>query len=224
MTHGNAVAAKSDKDADTKPAVKRRKRSTERHAELIRTFCALTIDGEATDAVVDAIRDRANRLGAFNWVEPHKFHITLKFYGAIPEDRLPDLARAMSAVAGPPIRTALRGMGGFPDLREPRVLWIGVDDSKGLITKLYRRINDVSAQLGFEAEDRRFRPHISVARVKKGRSHPVARELTPLMGLTFAETTLREIALMTSHMPGPDALGGPEYRVFERVTLSGGVA
>jgi 2'-5' RNA ligase len=202
---------------EEKPAVKRRKRGAHRDDPPVRAFCAITLDNTTDHAMRDALRPIRDSLRSFNWVHPTDWHITLKFYGEIPSSGLPELGQALRAVAGPEVPVSIRGMGAFPDMREPRVIWVGVDDPGGLLLKLYRRINDVSSELGYEPEDRRYKPHITVARAMRGASRPVARELTTLMGTNIADTTLRELVLFTSER-SPD---GPIYRAVERIPLGG---
>lgn len=200
---------------DTKPAVKRRKRETRVDAPPVRTFCALTLDDETNHRMRDALRPVRDKLPRFHWTHPSLWHITLKFYGKISPDRLPELGAALSAVAGPEIPVGIRGVGAFPDMRAPRVVWVGVDEPGGLLLKLYRRVNDVSAELGYELEDRRYKPHITVARAPRNDPRPIARELTHLMGTNIANTRLKELVLFTS-VAGPD---GPEYTAVQRVAL-----
>ena len=214
------MSEEKSSEAEIKSVVKRRKKNTvsPRKDVTVRAFCALTLD-DATKRLIDrTVGIKRRRLDAFNWLSPPDWHVTIKFYGAVPEDRLADIARGLEAVAGPPITTSIRGVGAFPDLREPRVLWVGVDDTKNMLINLYRRVNGIAGEMGFTSEDRRFKPHITIARVKKGRSHPVARELTPLMGIDIADTVFKELSLMTSEL-GPE---GPQYRVFRRIPLAGG--
>ncbi|MFT5429695.1 MAG: 2'-5' RNA ligase [Myxococcota bacterium] len=219
IASGELVSQKNKTASQTNSAVKRRKRAViTSTSEPVRAFCALTLDDAATQSLDKAIHAERRRMDSFNWVEPEKWHVTLKFFREVPRDRLEDLARGLKAVAGQPIATSIRGVGGVPDLRAPRSLWVGIDDPNNALIKLYRRVNAISAELGFEPEDRRFKPHITIARPKKGRTHPVARELTPLMGQNIADTVLRELVLMTSEFH-PD---GPVFTPVMRTTLGGG--
>lgn len=213
-----AVAGKKQRGAsEVQVAVKRRRRPQSGPVETVRTFCALPLDPEAVVAVDNAISGPRSRLPDFRWVPPQRWHITLKFYGDTREDVLDELGNALATIAGDEIPIELRAMGAFPHMRSPRVLWVGVRETGALLTGLYRRVNDVSARFGFELEDRRFRPHLTVARVRGG-SHPVARELTPLMDTSIGFTTLQELHLYRSDRH-PD---GPVYSTVRRIRLAHG--
>jgi 2'-5' RNA ligase len=104
-------------------------------------------------------------------------HITLKFLGDVPEDRLQDIGAALEkelagAHGG---KIVLQGMGAFPSNDRPRVLWVGVTEGTEVLMDLNQRVERALAALGFPREDRPFHPHVTVARIKDRRREDDAR-------------------------------------------------
>jgi 2'-5' RNA ligase len=101
--------------------------------------------------------------GGVSWVSPDKLHLTLRFFGAIEEARIPgllgQLRRDLCHVG--PFSVTVRGVGVFPDLRNPRVIWVGLQGSG--ISALYGRIQE---SLEMEPDRRPFSPHITIGRVR----------------------------------------------------------
>lgn len=179
-------------------------------------FCGLAIDEEVARAIDASITGVRQRLPMFRWIPPQNWHLTLKFYGEVPVTSVEGIANALERTGSAAIPVAIRGAGAFPDMRAPRVLWIGVHETKKKLRDLYRRINVLSAQIGLPTEDRKLRPHITVARAGKT-ARPVARELTPLMDTPIIETSLNRLVLWRSDL----SEAGPTYTVVREITLPG---
>ncbi|MFT7623443.1 MAG: 2'-5' RNA ligase [Myxococcota bacterium] len=193
----------------------------------VRVFAALPLDDATRSAIDAAIEEPRARLGAFNWVERGNWHITLKYFGDVPRGAIPALRTALTqSVSGATFSCAVRGMGGFPNLREPKVLWVGVKSLDGRLAALQRAINDGCQKLGYELDMRRFAPHITVARARAEHAHPVAREITPVMDAAIAEATFEEVILFESYRveSNADARGTRErmmrYQPIHRVRLT----
>ena len=99
------------------------------------------------------------------WVQPANLHITVEFFGAVEEGRLPELENALAAAAGraSAFRLALGGAGVFGGMRHPRVLWLGVE-SAGLAA-LHGQVADALREAGWEAEGRPYAPHLTLGRI-----------------------------------------------------------
>jgi 2'-5' RNA ligase len=105
------------------------------------------------------------------WSRDANLHLTLKFLGEIPQTSVPDISAAASrAVAGlAPFSVRLEQTGTFPKQGQPRVLWIGINDSSGKLSELHARLEDELANAGFAKDDRPFHPHLTVARLRQPR-------------------------------------------------------
>ena len=108
------------------------------------------------------------------WVRPEGLHLTLKFLGETPEDRIPAIRGACERAVRsfPAFSLELRGVGVFPDWRRPRVLWVGAHSADDPLVALQSAVERALEPLGYPPETRPFVPHLTLARVK--RSHPAA--------------------------------------------------
>jgi RNA 2',3'-cyclic 3'-phosphodiesterase len=121
-----------------------------------------------------AIKDRLSALVArlrpearINWSPAGNLHITTKFIGEWPEQRLGELTRILGNLAGcEAIPIAVRGLGWFPNARAPRVFWAGVEAGAGL-EALARATDQAVAELGVARESRPFSPHLTMARIRE---------------------------------------------------------
>ena len=103
------------------------------------------------------------------WVPVENIHLTLKFLGDIDAASIEPVAGRMDAAAGAsaPFSLIARGVGGFPNLRGFRVLWIGVDGDTRRLESLQRGVESGLETLGLEKERRRFHPHLTLARTRQ---------------------------------------------------------
>ncbi len=114
------------------------------------------------ERLLSALRPEAQ----VHWSPLYNLHITTKFIGQWPEERLPELTDALASLLScEPFEVQLKGMGWFPNCRAPRVLWVGVEGGEAL-SDLVRRTEERLQSLGIPKEDREFRPHLTLARIK----------------------------------------------------------
>lgn len=113
------------------------------------------------------------------WVKPESIHLTLKFLGDIPEDRVPDIQAALACVADRHVRFAVaaEGLGVFPDVRAPRVLWVGLTNHVDTLKRVAADAEAALSAIGFPPDPKLFHPHLTLARIKE-RSRDVGRALT----------------------------------------------
>ncbi|MCL0087321.1 RNA 2',3'-cyclic phosphodiesterase [Dehalococcoidia bacterium] len=137
--------------------------------EQIRAFIAIELPDQAKcdlSQLLNSIRPGQER--AVKWVNPDSIHLTLKFLGNIPAEKVANIARAIgeAAAVAKPFTVELQGLGAFPSLRSPRVVWVGVGGDVQLIVNLQKRIDQVLIPLGFPTERRQFSPHLTLGRVR----------------------------------------------------------
>lgn len=135
----------------------------------VRTFIAVELSPRVMTRAGDLI-DELRVVGAeVNWVRPQQMHLTLKFLGDVPDTETPDICRVIKQVADDfePFEIVCRGAGAFPNLQEPRTLWIGIQDGAEELKRLQSEIDDaLKAKLGYGREQRAFHPHLTIGRVK----------------------------------------------------------
>lgn len=133
----------------------------------VRSFIALEISDEVRERLAELLKRLHRTNASVKWVEPENLHLTLKFLGEVPEVQIDDIIQALRAIAEAtsPFSFTVRGVGGFPDLRRPRVLWVGVEAPESLL-RLQQLVEKAMEMLGFALEERTYHPHITIGRVK----------------------------------------------------------
>ncbi len=134
-------------------------------------------------------------------VEPRQVHLTLHFFGSIPPSEIDHIDGSMRQVASlyAPLRVALDGVGGFPDLKRPDILWLGMEDKAGTLLSFQKALRAAVGQLGFKTETRPFYPHVTIGRIKKrtGSLETLASRIP--FRFPSAEKTADHFALYQSH-------------------------
>ncbi|CAA9259269.1 MAG: 2'-5' RNA ligase [uncultured Blastococcus sp.] len=141
--------------------------------------------------------------GAPRWSAPDRWHLTLLFLGAVPEDSVDGLVAAAgpAVAAAPEMTLRLAGGGRFGSLRRPRVAWAGLDGDVVPLGELAGRLAAAAARLRLEVEDRPFRPHLTLGRWRPGQ--PADATLTDrLAGYRGPAWPVTEVRLWESHL-GP---------------------
>ncbi len=196
----------------------------------MRLFVAVELD-EATRAnasraatrLAEALGPEARR--AVTWVAASNLHVTLRFLGEVEEGVASELkTRLQRPFDTPAFELRVAGLGAFPPAGPPRVFWLGLTSGAERLAELHDEIEARLDGLGFEREDRPFRAHLTLARVK-GRLHQDARRLlasTPadaIGGGTVSRVTLFESrlsprgAIHTALAHGPLAQASPSTRL-----------
>ncbi len=183
----------------------------------LRLFVACELPSEMKAALV-ALQEALRRQGAprVRWVRPEGIHLTLKFLGSVPAQRVTNICAALApTVEGiRPLELSLGSLGTFGGRRGARVVWVGVNGDVERVAELQRRVEAALGRLGFPTEERAFSPHLTLARVP---DHVGSAERERLWDLTkalaapeSAPVTIRELSLMRSIL-------GPGGAVYERL-------
>ncbi len=132
---------------------------------LMRLFIGLDLPDEVVrnlDRLIERLRPHAR----IHWSPPANLHITTKFIGEWPEERLGELESQLAGLPPRgPIELHIHGVGFFPNPRSPRVFWCGID-APGL-AELAADTDRATSALGVESEKRPFSPHLTLARIKE---------------------------------------------------------
>jgi len=124
-------------------------------------------------AKISGIQEKLKAAGAdVSWTRPEGMHLTLKFFGEIEDKRIPKIEKALDAVVDgiPTFTLSVSGMGTFPDMRRPRVIWIGLKEDGGNLLRLQKGVEEDLKKTGFPSEDRRFTPHITLGRIRSNKN------------------------------------------------------
>ncbi len=188
------------------------------HVKTIRAFVAVNLPIPVVERIVELqtqVKGRAREAGLkVGWLGPAQLHVTLKFLGEIVEesawairDRLGEKLAGRSA-----FEVEVRGVGAFPDRARPRVIWVGLEEADAL-TRLAADVEAWLVELGFAAEARPFRPHLTLGRVKAG----AADILAGLEERSVGRAQIGEVTLYRSVLKPQ----GAEYTALARIALSG---
>lgn len=134
----------------------------------MRLFVALDVDDAVRARIAELLRELEQASRNVKWVRAHSVHLTLKFIGEQPEEKLAALVKALAAVPTPgPLELTFRGLGCFPNERHPRVFWLGIAAPPEL-GQLAAAVERALEPLGIARELRAFSPHLTVGRLKPG--------------------------------------------------------
>ena len=146
-----------------------------------------------------------------SWTKPGNFHLTLKFLGDVHPEAIDDISEAIQGVTDthPSFSIAFGGIGGFPNLARPRVIWMGIKQGASTVSRLAKTVNRELTHLGFST-DTRFHPHLTLARLR------TATHLEPLKNIPRKHDTIvggsmrvNEITLMQSQLHPNGAIYTP---------------
>ncbi len=132
----------------------------------MRLFTAIDIPADVSGKL-GAMLDRLRPMAKLSWTNVDKMHVTTKFIGEWPEDRLEEMKRTLAGVQPPgEIEVAVRGLGWYPNANRPHVLWAGVKCGEAL-ESLARATDEAVHAIGVPAEERAYSPHLTLARIRK---------------------------------------------------------
>ena len=132
-----------------------------------RLFVAVRPPPEVLTAVAEAVMPARHAMVGPAWTTHDQWHLTLQFLGAVPDDALSGVSRALDAASRvPPFPVRLGGAGAFPKPSRARVIWLGVAAGEEGMTHLASAVNAALAPLGHEPAERHYHPHLTLARLK----------------------------------------------------------
>lgn len=134
----------------------------------LRTFICFELPVHVIETLAELQESLRPLSGGVRWTRPKGIHLTLKFLGDVDEESLPAVAQAVKVAASSTSAFDIQviGAGAFPNIKRPRVFWVGVSEPSGELQRLQERIETALQPLGFERETRKFSPHLTIGRVK----------------------------------------------------------
>jgi len=176
----------------------------------MRLFLAVELEPELRRALHDAAAPLRAIVPDAGWVAEDRLHLTLKFLDERPESFVGPVAAKMEEIAARhwPVAIRLRGVGAFPNLRRPRVMWVGIAPAPKL-ELLQHDVEEGCAALGVEVEGKPFRPHLTIGRLRGTENAEALRELArAARSIAFrADALVSSIGLLHSTLSS----AGPRY-------------
>lgn len=184
----------------------------------IRTFIAVELP-QSLKADIQELQDTLKQEGLhLRWVRPQNIHLTLKFLGNIDVKKIPGITNTLTQAVRSQTAFSLtpQGLGFFPNLKNPKVMWIGVGGDTAELMALQRSIDQALDVLGFAKEKRPFKGHLTIGRTK-GRidSRKLSNTLKNYGMFASDPFKVERIALIKSELRPQ----GPIYTPLERVPL-----
>jgi RNA 2',3'-cyclic 3'-phosphodiesterase len=180
----------------------------------VRVFSALPLPPVAVAGIDSSFSTMRQLYPRLRWTGPQGLHVTLHFFGEIPDASVDAVRRVLDdpALRRPPIPARLGKVGQFPPRGSPRVIWVGIEEGKEAMRAYWSLFEEKIAPLGFAPDPRGFTPHVTVARagsvlLENGWGSTVA--------VSAADFLVQECVLFQSVL----GKGGAEYVPLERLTF-----
>ena len=187
----------------------------------IRSFIAIELPEEVREGLARLRSELERDEHRFvKWVDPGGSHLTLKFLGNIPFKQVTEITKAIEEAAQgiSPFHLEISGIGAFPNLKQVRVLWVGISGEVDKLSMLQQNMDSALAALGFAKEERSFVPHLTLARIRQGASPSERRSFGDLVGSTIFEDKyhikVNAISLMKSQLT-------PAGAIYTRLSVVG---
>ena len=186
-------------------------------SKVVRAFLALPLAQAFQAEVRPLIEILKNQYPDFRWVHAGEIHLTLHFFGSISTDEVGKIANLVRPLIlqRNSFQVSLAGIGAFPNSHHPRVIWLGMNDESGSLKSFQAALEDSLKRAGFPTEAREFKPHLTLARLKKDAEKKHSSFHPSDFGPTFPKR-IREVILFKSDLR-PD---GAHYEPIETFPLS----
>ena len=185
---------------------------------MIRSFLAIELPKTVLKSIEEVQGNLRLSRADIRWVSPGKIHLTLKFFGNIDESRIESIVQAIEGpvTAIKPFSLKVKGLGAFPHLKNPRVIWMGLTEGRDILTTFQRQLEEELEKVGFEREERSFQPHLTLGRSNSSRGRD---ELIGMMEKyreeEFGELVVEKLVLFKSDLRP----SGPIYTVLKEIEL-----
>ncbi len=187
----------------------------------MRLFIGIGLPPECRRAIAGAVSPLRDRKVPVSWVPERNMHLTLKFLGETPPGRVDELAGLMTEAAReiPPFGLRVEHPGGFPTLRAPRVLWVGIREPLELVRKLHENMENALSAAGIPRDERPYHPHVTVGRVR-GKVAPGWGEeyAAAVSRMTIDTVSVNSYRLYESRL----SPSGANYSVLREIPFGGG--
>ena len=185
---------------------------------MIRAFVAVDLEPQTVQKIAETIARLRPRMPVIRWLPPTNFHLTLKFLGDIEEAKVAPIAAALERELYPfsCFTINAKGLGVFPDLKRPRILWVGLVG--GELNALASTAEKALVPFGFAAEKKTFTPHLTIGRWRQFNGSPkeLGDEIEKWRGHDFGRSNVDEVLLFQSVLKPEGAV----YRPLKTVALT----
>ena len=182
----------------------------------MRLFIGINFPDDIRSALHAAMHPLRTAAPEIRWVDAPRIHLTMKFLGEHSEEAIPPLVDALARTASryDPIPLELGGLNAFPNLRQPRVVWLGVKADPKL-ELMHHDVETACAALGHPVDGRAYRPHVTLGRARDRANDPARIAAVARAIIYEAAVNAEALDLMVSEHVN----GAPRYRVVGSAPL-----
>ena len=187
---------------------------------MLRSFLAVELPKPILKKVEEVQADLKSSPIDVKWVHSEQIHLTLKFFGNIEESKIEPIIKSVEGLSQTtsPFPLAVQGMGVFPHLKNPRVIWIGLIDTKEILIPFQKGLEEQFEKIGFQAENRSFHPHLTLGRMKSGRGkEELASRIEKYREVELGEFQVEEVVLYKSDLRPTGSI----YTALREIKLGG---
>jgi 2'-5' RNA ligase len=173
--------------------------------KTVRAFIAAPLEGPVYDKIVLLQRELATVLPSIRWVQPQTMHLTLAFLGDISEESLEKIGRSMLSIGDifAPVDVMIGGLGAFPSMKRPRVVWLGLEGGQPLLN-LQAAVANMLLKLQVPWDDKPFKPHLTLGRCRQPVPH-IDQRLAPFMHRQCGRLNISRLVLYESQLTSQGA-------------------
>lgn len=184
----------------------------------LRLFIAIDLPQIIKQGLLQVEKDISPYNWPAKWVKPDNQHLTIKFLGNTPQEKIETIKKNIKDISSGfnPFELVVKSIGVYPSHRNPRILWAGISENQGFLTKLNNMIEDGMEPLGFIREKRDFSPHLTLARLS-GFCPNAEKVLRKNSELIFGKFNVSDIVLYQSTLTPKGAI----YKVLCRENFIG---
>ena len=186
---------------------------------MIRSFIAIDLPQETRQGLTIIQEHLRQSRATVRWVKPGSIHLTLKFLGNVHPAQIDEIAAAAAQLVRdePVFALCAAGLGSFPSQRNPRVIWVGIQGETERLARIQARLEKDLVPLGFAREQRKFRPHLTLGRLKdRGSRQALIEAMASLELPKFNSFDVAEIILYKSDLRPTGAI----YTKLHRMPLA----
>ena len=179
----------------------------------MRTFIALELSNEIQKEL-SRLQEELNKADAdVKWVKPDNIHLTLKFLGNVEDAKIEQIKKILEGISSKEklFEISLSGLGAFPDLNHPRVLWVGLDTGSPEAKRIAASLETELQKIGFPKEERPFSAHLTLGRVKSGRNKAKLKEKLSSLQVQPKSSAINNITLFQSTLTPKGPIYTPLY-------------
>ena len=183
--------------------------------ETVRSFIALELAPEIQQEL-RRLQDELKKSDAdVKWVKPNGIHLTLKFLGSVSLELIEEIKKLLDQLAKSHKRFAMKisGLGAFPKVEHPRVIWVGIEQGKEESLKLAKDLEQGLIKHGFLPEKRSFSPHLTLGRVRSSRKREQLKQLLQSTNVSAQTMQAETLILFRSTLTPQGAIYQPLHQV-----------